>query len=520
MNRNDFKKDKLSDEDFLDEEEFMALHDNPSTKQEALLATSSLLQNLQDRLGLRASRGPKSLCELLVSLFNDEWKVRAEAIHGLELQIEYVPLRALFYALEDENDYVRAAAVRALGQLGEHTPKEPLLQALLDSSWRVRAAAIQALGNLGPNIPTEELVKFLNDGDSSIRAEVIAALGKSNYPYSLEIVQKALKDRDEIVRLEAGEVLKQLKKGDDRETNGREFDGKAEARLVHKEKIDSISPLNTSRVDGFISRKTDSNMDFPTPLENEVQQNQLKGAEGMGMITQTAKITDRVEQWLKNANYYYHQDNGISRPLLMREPVKDPTTIETLVLSLRQFLQSNGAYIRVDRITQTSQPTMILKSCYHSKQDSLREIIWASVGDTVQIAPFKAALNETDEAVRTVAQQVNEEIVEQPWTELLIIACDVLMQPKCQNQPIVPEKIVFCSVSHPYAPYNEHPSSDCKERKQEGREQLDIPILDQLLASRREHEGDDILHTELADLKFWYEASSDSIADTKLVGLA
>lgn len=113
-----------------------ALHD--SDKQVRLQATIAL-----------AALGEPAVPELLILLWDDDWKVRYRAAEALGSIRSHYAIIPLVKALEDKKDHVRYMAAKALGETGDSCATEPLIGRLKDENDYVRRITVVSLKKIG-----------------------------------------------------------------------------------------------------------------------------------------------------------------------------------------------------------------------------------------------------------------------------------------------------------------------------------------------------------------------------------
>ena len=113
-----------------------ALHD--SDKQVRLQATIAL-----------AALGEPAVPELLVLLWDDDWKVRYRAAEALGMIKSHYAIIPLVKALDDQKDHVRYMAVKSLGETADRSATEPLIRRLKDGNEYVRRISVVSLKKIG-----------------------------------------------------------------------------------------------------------------------------------------------------------------------------------------------------------------------------------------------------------------------------------------------------------------------------------------------------------------------------------
>lgn len=147
--------------------------------------------------------------KLILSLKDDDPRVRQEGVAGLgRLRLDSsVPILAA--ALLDEDTDVRTAAARALGEAGSMEAMEPLSAALGDASPWVAVVALKSLGRLGEGaIPV--IMKGLESPSPSVIIAALEALAETGGAQACDLIKRGLEHPDEDVVRAAIDLLSAL----------------------------------------------------------------------------------------------------------------------------------------------------------------------------------------------------------------------------------------------------------------------------------------------------------------------
>jgi HEAT repeat protein len=131
--------------------------------------------------------------QLVQTLADPNWKVRADAIKELSTYKESYVLPAMLKRLKDEDSQVRWAVVRAIEGRPEPQVLKAFLYALRDPEYLVADAAAAALGRVGA-AAVPGLRTLLKDKNPDVRGRVVEALGKIGDASTVPELIKLLED--------------------------------------------------------------------------------------------------------------------------------------------------------------------------------------------------------------------------------------------------------------------------------------------------------------------------------------
>ena len=153
-------------------------------------------------------------------------------------------------SLQDKDWTVRAAAITALSSTPSRSVIRHIITALKDDVWHVRCVALKELSHIGPGLTVKEMLKCIEDDVWHVRLQAVETLYRMESSKTIKPLLTALRDENWQIRLRAAQVLGDLRS--DRSLNGlisslqddvwqvRESAAKALAQL-HSEK--SVKPL-------------------------------------------------------------------------------------------------------------------------------------------------------------------------------------------------------------------------------------------------------------------------------------
>jgi FOG: HEAT repeat len=145
-----------------------AFHD--SDKQVRLQATIAL-----------AALGEPAVPELLILLWDDDWKVRYRAAEALGLIRSRYAILPLVKALDDQKDHVRYMAAKSLGETGDRSATEPLISRLNDENEYVRRITVVSLLKLGGSAGVEAIrTAYEHESSEQVRNAMKDALAEGN----------------------------------------------------------------------------------------------------------------------------------------------------------------------------------------------------------------------------------------------------------------------------------------------------------------------------------------------------
>lgn len=491
MNKHGFGKDGSSERNATEKDLVFQM---PFDQGGDLSIASPLLLNLRNRLGLRASRNPRSLQALLQDLFSEAWQVRVEAVHGLELLDEIIPQRALLIALEDENAFVRAAAARAIGNIGVVEMGKHLTDASYDEEKYVRAAAVQALGKLPLKIEKKVLIDRLSDPESIVRIAAIVAIGKKADITLLPLLEQLIdREDDEMARMEAIDIYQRL------------ISDSAKSSILEK-CFKDVEDYHTD--DGDLAQRETLKI---RALSNPTRKSEIVPSENRGIsYANTSCWCPCCVSYPDSALSWINQLDVYSDRCFLRgpEPLDDPVLIDLLVKSLYKVFE-NRKRVLMSQSSIEQDTAVVFSSSYPDEADaiderlSIEEIVRQARKITTSVAPLCSALNETDRAVRKVAEDLQRELDVQPWTEVLLIAGEMQSSayPRRLSLSAASKKVIFCSISY---------LAEGKKIEK----MINAPILEELLNGYHMQErqrSDDRFSPRLSQVKIWYGTAARSL---------
>ena len=161
-----------------------------------------------------AKAAQAAIPDLMPMLEDENYSIRAAAVHALGTLGGAVAVPALTAALKDRHDKVREAAATALGEIGH--PAKAAVPALIHilkkgpyEAQGVRVSAVQGLGGIGTPAAASGLIEALNDQSSFIRRMVIVALASIGEPVDTIVppLMQMLADSDSEVCFESSQAL-------------------------------------------------------------------------------------------------------------------------------------------------------------------------------------------------------------------------------------------------------------------------------------------------------------------------
>lgn len=158
-----------------------------------------------------AKIGAPAVEPLLVSMRNENKRIRQNAAQALSKMKDPLAIKPLIAALKDKSDYVRENVAWILGNINDIRAVEPLIESLKDGDWYVRRNAAWALGEIGDRRAVESLLVTLRDTIRYVKRNAAEALIKIKDPLSVEPLIALLKDKDNGVRSNAALILGEIK---------------------------------------------------------------------------------------------------------------------------------------------------------------------------------------------------------------------------------------------------------------------------------------------------------------------
>ncbi|RMD83403.1 MAG: HEAT repeat domain-containing protein [Candidatus Dadabacteria bacterium] len=140
----------------------------------------------------RVAKG-RNVSEWQRRLFDDDPKVRLDAVESLGKDGSEAAVKPLLDAVNDPDPRVRAKAIDYLGKIGSHTATLPLSQYLflktVDRATKQRI--LVALGRIGDPEAVPRLVDFVNEtSDEELRCGALFALGEIGDESAMPCLEK------------------------------------------------------------------------------------------------------------------------------------------------------------------------------------------------------------------------------------------------------------------------------------------------------------------------------------------
>jgi HEAT repeat protein len=144
------------------------------------------------------------------SMSDPDWEIRRVAVEAIAEYDETV-VPDLLFTIADTEWQVRAQSAASLGHFQGPEVARALSHALEDSHWQVVKEAIYGLAASGTNLPSH-LLPFLEHDSSDIRIAAAVAVGKLGGSAEMARLQPLLNDLDTGVQKAARRSIEQLRK--------------------------------------------------------------------------------------------------------------------------------------------------------------------------------------------------------------------------------------------------------------------------------------------------------------------
>jgi HEAT repeat protein len=157
----------------------------------------------------KEANDPSKIAPLLQSLNDPDPSVRVSAITSLETELDETVTMELLKKFRDHDKNVRLVAAQVLARRPQ-PPAAHFLPLLKDENFEIRAAAVHFLGRLVHPALADRLIPLLTDKDNDVRHATAKVLGEMGAPEAIESLVIALADEDKLVRAAAEYSLQQI----------------------------------------------------------------------------------------------------------------------------------------------------------------------------------------------------------------------------------------------------------------------------------------------------------------------
>lgn len=174
---------------------------------------------------------PESVKDLLEAIKDDDWWVRARAGDALAEIGGPKVVGSVLELVKDKDEEIRRTAIEILNQTKDETAVDTLIKATDDQDWWVRERAVDALAQIGSKKALPKLVSMLGKnpktdtvvvralgklGDATMISKIVPMLKRTEREIQVEAIKAIAHLADEKHAESVRDLLKSIKKSDDR----------------------------------------------------------------------------------------------------------------------------------------------------------------------------------------------------------------------------------------------------------------------------------------------------------------